>query len=106
MVFLSHCLLDENTRCLGGACRPGCVEELVVHSHAARGRHHLPCPEQHAWAGVLKRHMLRLAGRGGVGDRKVLLAISPQADLRLVPELRSRRLGQSGVVTPTSEPLR
>ncbi len=29
VVFLSHCLLNENTRYLGGACREGCVEEIV-----------------------------------------------------------------------------
>ena len=29
VVFLSHCLLDENTRYLGGAGRPGCVREIV-----------------------------------------------------------------------------
>ena len=28
-MFLSHCLLNENTRYLGGACRPGAVHEVV-----------------------------------------------------------------------------
>lgn len=29
VVFLSHCILNENTRYAGGACRRGCVREIV-----------------------------------------------------------------------------
>jgi hypothetical protein len=29
VVFVSHCLLNENARYLGGAVRPGCVDEVV-----------------------------------------------------------------------------
>jgi hypothetical protein len=53
VVFLSHCLLNENTRYLGGACRAGCIPELVQQCNAADlGIVQLPCPEQHAWGGA------------------------------------------------------
>ena len=29
VVFVSHCLLNQNTRYLGGAFRPGAVHEVV-----------------------------------------------------------------------------
>ena len=74
VVYLSHCLLDENTRYLGGACRPGCVGEIVLHCIERRvGIVQLPCPEQHAWGGVLKRRMLRLYGAAPGGLRAALV---------------------------------
>jgi len=61
VVFVSHCLLNENTRYAGGATRPGAVAEIVEELIAAGyGIHQLPCPERLAWGGVLKRHSLRL----------------------------------------------
>jgi predicted secreted protein len=63
VVFLSHCLLNENTRYLGGACRPGCVREVVEGCLAADlGIVQMPCPEQRAWGGVLKRRLLLAYG--------------------------------------------
>ena len=63
VVFLAHCLLNENTRYLGGACRMGCVEELLAQCiHLGLGIVQLPCPEELAWGGVLKRHLLRAYG--------------------------------------------
>ena len=63
VVFLSHCLLNENTRYLGGASRRGCVEELVQRYIAQGvGIVQMPCPEQHAWGGVLKPHLLHVYG--------------------------------------------
>lgn len=66
VVFLSHCLLNENVRYLGGAGRAGGVDE-VVESYLARGIGicQLPCPEQRAWGGVLKRRMLLAYGSAG-----------------------------------------
>lgn len=66
IVLLSHCLLNENVRYLGGAGRAGGVQE-VVDDYLGRGVgiYQLPCPEQHAWGGVLKRRMLLLYGAGG-----------------------------------------
>lgn len=70
VVFLSHCLLNENTRYLGGATRPGCVRELVDECMRCElGIVQMPCPEEAAWGGVLKRHLLRAYAMGGQGGR-------------------------------------
>jgi predicted secreted protein len=60
VAFVSHCLLNENARYLGGAFRPAGVVELIneLIEHDI-GICQMPCPEQHAWGGVLKRRMLR-----------------------------------------------
>ena len=63
VVLVSHCLLNENTRYLGGACRPGCVAEVVEACVTAGfGIVQMPCPEERVWGGVLKRHLLRTYG--------------------------------------------
>ena len=66
VVFLSHCLLNQNVRYLGGAGRPGGVTE-IVDGYLGRGIGicQLPCPEQRAWGGVLKRRMLVAYGSAG-----------------------------------------
>jgi len=66
-VFCSHCLLNENVRYLGGAGRAAGVDE-VVDSYLRRGIGivQMPCPEQHAWGGVLKRRMLPAYGATGI----------------------------------------
>ena len=52
VAFVSHCLLNENTRYLGGAFRAGAVAELIdeLVEHGI-GICQMPCPEQHAWGG-------------------------------------------------------
>jgi predicted secreted protein len=66
VVFLSHCILNENTRYLGGAGRGGCVREIVEQCLAADiGMVQMPCPEQLAWGGVSKRLLLRTYGAKG-----------------------------------------
>ena len=61
VVFVSHYLLNENTRYAGGATRPEAVAEVIDELIAAGyGIHQLPCPERLAWGGVLKRYSLRL----------------------------------------------
>ncbi len=63
VIFLSHCLLNENTRYLGGACRGGCVREIVAQCiDAELGMVQMPCPEERAWGGVLKRYLLMTYG--------------------------------------------
>lgn len=63
VVFLAHCMLNENTRYLGGACRAGCVKEVLAQCiELGLGVVQLPCPEERAWGGVLKRHLLRAYG--------------------------------------------
>jgi predicted secreted protein len=66
VVFLSHCLLNQNVRYLGGAGRAGGVSE-VVDGYLGRGVGicQLPCPEQRAWGGVPKRRMLAAYGSAG-----------------------------------------
>jgi predicted secreted protein len=58
VVFLSHCLLNENTRYQGGAFTCGMLVPLVEEA-ASRGYGivQMPCPEQLAWGGVAKRFM-------------------------------------------------
>jgi uncharacterized protein YbbK (DUF523 family) len=79
MVFLSHCILNENTRYLGGARRGGCVREIVEQCLAADvGMVQMPCPEQHAWVGVIKRFLLAAYGTKGTSTyrfRRVLLPL-------------------------------
>ena len=66
VVFLSHCILNENTRFLGGACRPGCVSEIVTQCVEKNiGIVQIPCPEQKAWGGVIKRLLLMAYGAKG-----------------------------------------
>jgi hypothetical protein len=58
-------LLNENTRYLGGARRAGSVPELVRPLlDQGIGIVQLPCPEQRAWGGVLKRRLLLFYGEG------------------------------------------
>jgi predicted secreted protein len=71
VLVVSHCLLNENVRYLGGATRPGAVEEVVraALDHGV-GFVQMPCPEQRTWGGVLKKRMLSTYGRGlGWSDR-------------------------------------
>lgn len=66
VVFVSHCLLNENTRYLGGAFRPGCVDEIVDEfQREGIGICQMRCPEQRAWGGVLKRRTLPAYGSRG-----------------------------------------
>jgi predicted secreted protein len=66
VVFLSHCILNENTRYLGGAGRGACVREIMEQCLAADiGMVQTPCPEQLAWGGVSKRLLLRAYGAKG-----------------------------------------
>lgn len=66
VVFLSHCLLNENTRYPGGATRRGAVCEVAraCLDHGV-GIVQLPCPEERAWGGVLKRRLLLFFGARG-----------------------------------------
>ena len=78
VVFLSHCLLNENTRYLGGAFRPGAVREVVEpYLRDGVGIHQMPCPEQRAWGGVLKRYALFFYGSAGTWRRAALPLLTP-----------------------------
>lgn len=61
VVLLSHCLLNQNTRYLGGAVCPGVVAAaLTKYASDGVGIIQLPCPEQQVWGGVLKTRFLWL----------------------------------------------
>ena len=78
VVFLAHCLLNENTRYLGGAGRAGPVKEIVEACLAQDvAMVQLPCPEQHAWGGVLKRRLLLFYGAGARLPAPVRSALLP-----------------------------
>ena len=66
VIFLAHCLLNENVRYLGGACHRGAIREILDQCvELGIGVVQLPCPEQHAWGGVLKRRLLSFYGSAG-----------------------------------------
>lgn len=78
MVLLSHCLLDQNVRYLGGAGRAGGVQEVVDHYLSEGvGVYQMPCPEQRAWGGVQKRWMLMAYGAGGTVRGPVVRLLLP-----------------------------
>lgn len=59
VIFLSHCLLNENTRYAGGAFREAGVDEITdALQKKGIGIVQMKCPEQKTWGGVLKREML------------------------------------------------
>lgn len=63
VLFVSHCLLNENARYLGGACARGVVRPLVDDwSAKGYGICQMPCPEQRVWGGVLKPHIAAAFG--------------------------------------------
>lgn len=63
VLFVSHCLLDQNVRYPGGAFRPGVVPEAVAPFIVeGDGVYQMPCPEQAAWGGVARRIILRFYG--------------------------------------------
>ncbi|PIS30047.1 MAG: hypothetical protein COT41_03800 [Candidatus Portnoybacteria bacterium CG08_land_8_20_14_0_20_40_83] len=63
VIFVSHCILNENTRYLGGAFRKGCIDEVVDEiQNQGIGIVQMKCPEQKAWGGIFKKHMWRPLG--------------------------------------------
>ena len=63
VVFVSHCLLNQNVRYLGGATRPGPTDDVVAGLlQAGMGLVQMPCPEEHAWGGVCKRYTIPAYG--------------------------------------------
>lgn len=89
VIFVSHCILNENTRYLGGAFRPAGVDELVDAFQRQRlDICQMPCPEQRAWGGVLKRRLWPFYGSRGPA------APSLAATLSLVYPIPVRTAGQ------------
>jgi predicted secreted protein len=66
LMFVAHCILNENSRYQGGAFRKGPVNEIVDElQKRGIGIIQMPCPERIAWGGVLRRLMwLPLGSKG------------------------------------------
>ena len=63
VIFVAHCVLNENTRYLGGAFRKGCIDEIVDElQNQGMGIVQMKCPEQKAWGGILKKFMWQPIG--------------------------------------------
>jgi len=61
VIFVAHCILNENTRYLGGAFQKGAVDNIVDEIQSkGLGIVQMPCPEQKAWGGVLKRILIQI----------------------------------------------
>lgn len=83
VVFVSRCPLNENVRCIGGAtCVGAAWDVLDRYPTDGVGLYQMPCPEQHAWGGVLKR--------GQPGRRGAKVSFS---DHDLIAELRADERG-------------
>ncbi|MBP7736525.1 MAG: hypothetical protein KA369_11175 [Spirochaetes bacterium] len=58
IIILSHCMLNQNTRYMGGAFYKGIVPGIIETAlDKGYGIVQMPCPEQQAWGGVLKKYM-------------------------------------------------
>lgn len=58
VLFVSHCILNENTRYLGGAFAKGAVPGLLSRVlDDGIGIVQMKCPEQVAWGGLHKRYL-------------------------------------------------
>jgi predicted secreted protein len=63
VVFVSHCILNENTRYFGGAFRRASMFEVIKKLYEQDiGIVQMKCPEQIAWGGVQKRFIWRVMG--------------------------------------------
>ncbi len=83
VLLVSHCILNENTRYLGGAFAPGIRPEIAAELGAADyGVVQLQCPEQLAWGGVLKPLMWLPVGTSGRPSGAVLRLLFPLFMLR------------------------
>jgi predicted secreted protein len=65
VVLLSHCLLNENARYMGGAFCAGANPEILSFiSKLDAGVIQMPCPERLSWGGIYKRHIYQFHGIG------------------------------------------
>jgi len=60
VVFVSHCLLNQNTRSVGKSSYPGTVRELIsMLSEAGIGIIQLPCPEIEFNSGLHRKNQVK-----------------------------------------------
>jgi hypothetical protein len=94
VVFLSHCLLNQNVRYPGGASRPGGLQDEVDgYLRDGVGVVQLPCPEQHAWGGVRKALILPAYGSGGTVRAPLIRSLLPA--FLVLTRWRYRRLARA-----------
>lgn len=93
VVFLSHCILNENTRYLGGAFCPGALTDVVSKwMNKGVGIVQMPCPEQHAWGGVNKTWMwLAYASKGTLREHVSIIMLPA---FLLYTRLRYKRIAR------------
>ncbi len=92
VIFVSHCLLNENTRYLGGAFRPGCMDELVdSFQQEGLGICQMHCPEQRAQTPPLA--LLWLARDTALSAALHITAPLPLVHEMAIPQI-SERSGQ------------
>lgn len=61
VIFVAHCILNQNTRYLGGAFSRGTVGTIIDELKSkGLGIVQMECPEQKAWGGVLKRSLIQI----------------------------------------------
>ena len=80
VVLLSHCLLNENARYMGGAFCAGVNQEvLALISQLDAGVIQMPCPERLSWGGVYKKHLYQFHGIGRriPGTHRICTAFMP-----------------------------
>ena len=78
VVFLSHCLLNQNVRYPGGAVTSaGLCEVVDGYLHDGIGVYQMPCPEQRVWGGVRKRLILPAFGSGGTRRAALIRLLFP-----------------------------
>ncbi len=88
---MSHCLLNQNTRYLGGAACPGAVRSAIEdYLDEGVGIVQMDCPEQRTWGGVLKRRFLWLVDHPSLARAPRLVA----AVTRWYLGIRYRRLAR------------
>jgi uncharacterized protein YbbK (DUF523 family) len=93
VLFVAHCLLNENVRYLGGATRSGAVDEVVQAAlESGVGLVQLPCPEQQTWGGVLKPLLLAGYARDRGWAARRLLRHAAADGLAAYSRARFRRL--------------
>jgi len=92
-VFLSHCLLNQNTRYLGGAVSSGAVRAAVERYIAnGVGILQMDCPEQRVWGGVLKERFLWLVDHPRVARASRFLLRFGRLYLKLRYRMLARRI--------------
>ncbi len=63
VVFLSHCLLNENTRYMGGAFCGGINHEIIeLFKQNDVGIVQTACPERISWGGIYKKNVFQFFG--------------------------------------------